>query len=102
MRVRLRSPLSAAVGDAHVVVLDLSSAGVGIAHQTPLPPPGRICRVEMVSEIGPIKVDCAIVRTVKKNAEDAANAIFHTGLQVVAASDPQSHARLQSVLDRLD
>lgn len=97
-RVKFRSPLRAAVGEARIFVLDISPAGMGIVHQAQLPDPGRICRVEMISDIGPIKLDCAIVRTVKRSANDAANVLFHTGLEVLAA-DPQSQARLRSMTD---
>lgn len=98
VRVRFRNPLRAAVGDARMFVLDLSPGGVGVAHDIPLPPPGRICRVEVLSDIGPIKLDCAIVRTVKQSATAAADAVFHSGLQVIGAADPQSQARLRSVV----
>jgi PilZ domain len=97
IRVRFRNPLRAAIGDAPLFVVDASAAGIGVAHEIPLPAPGRICRVEVLSDIGPIKLDCAIVRTVKRTANDAAKAVFHSGLEVIAAADPQSQARLRSV-----
>jgi hypothetical protein len=92
-RVRLRNPLRAAVGQTCIYVVDVSPIGIGVAHEAPLP---AICRVEVLSDIGPIKLDCAIVRTVKRSAADAAQELFHSGLEVLSA-DPQSRARLRSV-----
>ena len=92
-RVRLRNPLRAAVGQTRIYVVDVSPIGIGVAHESPLP---EICRVEVLSDIGPIRLDCAIVRTVKRSAADAARELFHSGLEVIA-SDPQSRARLHSV-----
>lgn len=97
-RVFFKAPLRGAVSGARVLVLDLSPAGLGIAHETPLPPPGGVCRVELPSDFGPIKLDCTIVRTVKRSAGDAARELFHSGLEVLAA-DRQSQARLRSITD---
>ena len=97
-RVMFHTPVRGDAGGARIFVLDASPIGVGITHETPLPPPGGVCRVELPSELGPIRLDCAIVRTVKRNADDAARAVFHSGLEVLAA-DRQSAARLQSITD---
>lgn len=51
-----------------------------------------------MSEIGPIRLDCAIVHTVCDNATATGRALFHTGLQVIS-SDRQSAARLESIAD---
>lgn len=98
-RVMFRTPVRGDAGGARIYVLDASPIGVGIVHESPLPPPGAICRVEMPSEYGPIRLDCAIVRTVKQSADAAAHALFHSGLQVLAA-DRQSEARLRSLTEK--
>lgn len=90
-RVTLRQPMRGAVGDARVYVVDASLAGIRIAHQSPLPTPGSFCRVEMPSDVGPIKLDCQVIRTVTQNA------IFQTGLSI-AAADRQSSERLRALL----
>jgi PilZ domain len=95
-RVFFKSPVRGAVGGSRVLVLDISPIGLGVAHENPLPPPGGVCRVELPSDLGPIKLDCTIVRTVKRSLGDAARAIFHSGLEVLAA-DRQSQARLQTI-----
>ena len=97
-RVMFRTPVRGDAGGARIFVLDASPIGVGIAHESPLPPPGGVCRVELPSELGPIRLDCAIVRTVKRNADDAARAVFYSGLEVLSA-DRQSVARLQSITE---
>jgi hypothetical protein len=99
-RIFFKSPLRGAVSGARVFVLDLSPIGLGVAHETPLPPPGGVIRVELPSDLGLIKLDCTIVRTVKKNAGDAARAVFHSGLEVLAA-DRQSEARLRTITEAL-
>ena len=96
IRVKFRSALPGAIGRTTVFVTDASAGGLGIAHEGQLPPPGGICRVEVMSELGPIRLDCAIVRTVADAATNIGAALFHTGLEVIA-SDRQSAARLQSI-----
>ncbi len=95
---RVPCRMRGAVGSTGVMVIDLSMGGIGVVHESALPPPGGICRLEVPSEVGPISLDCAIVRTVKRNATDAARVVFHTGLQVLAA-DRQSQARLQTIAE---
>jgi hypothetical protein len=94
-RMKFREPIRADVGEARVAILDASAVGLGVAHESPLPPPGRICRVNLQSELGPIQLDCAIVRTVTRSSL-ANRIIFQTGLEVLSA-DRQSAARLASI-----
>lgn len=98
-RVMFRTPVRGDAGGARIYVLDASPIGVGIVHDAPLPPPGAVCRVEMPSELGPIRLDCAIVRTVKQSANAAARELFHSGLEVLSA-DRQSEARLRSLTEK--
>ena len=98
-RVRFRTPIRGDAGGERIFVLDVSPGGVGIAHEAVLPPPGGVCRVELPSDLGPIRLDCAIVRTVKRSADDAARELFYSGLQVLA-TDRQSEARLQSIISK--
>lgn len=93
-RVTFRVALPGKIGPIPVYIVDASPAGVGVAHEGSLPPPGEICRLELMSEVGPIKLDCAIVRT----ASDDSQLIFHTGLSVIA-TDNQSAARLQRIAE---
>ena len=95
-RVTFRVALPGAIGRTAIYVLDASTHGLGIAHEAQLPPPGDVCRVELMSEIGPIRLDCAIVHTVCENATATGRALFHTGLQVIS-SDHQSAARLENL-----
>ena len=83
-------PIRGAVGPARVYVLDASVGGIRIAHQASLPPPGGLCRVEVLTDVGPIKLDCEVVRTVHERQ------LYHTGLNIVAA-DHQSAERLRSM-----
>lgn len=89
-RVRFRAALPGSVGPTSIYVLDASESGLGVAHLAQLPPPGSVCRVEVMSEVGPIRLDCEVVRTV---AEDA---MLHSGLHVLS-TDHQSAARLESL-----
>ena len=102
-RVRLREPLRAAVGTARVYVLDASLGGMRVAHQGTLPPPGDYCRVELPTDMGTIKIDCQIVRTVAQPPPmtQTTKPIFHSGLAVVAAADRQSAERLKTVFSKL-
>ena len=97
-RVTLRKPIRASVGKTPVFVLDASTGGLRVAHHAKLPPPGAICRIDMPSESGPIRLDCAIVHTVIAHATSAAKTLFNSGLQIVAA-DTQSTARIQGLVD---
>lgn len=102
-RVKLREPLRGAVGPARVYILDASMGGMRIAHQGTLPPPGAFCRVELPSDMGTIKVDCEVVRTVPQPPPmtQTAKPIFHSGLAVVAAADRQSAERLKTIFETL-
>ncbi|MGZ8868232.1 MAG: PilZ domain-containing protein, partial [Thermoanaerobaculia bacterium] len=89
-RINLSHPIRGSVGAARVYVLDASVGGIRIAHQIALPPPGDFCRVEVPTDLGPIKLDCEVVRTVPERT------VFHTGLQILA-TDHQSAERLRSI-----
>ena len=91
-RVALRPPLRAAVGAARVYVLDTSVAGLRIAHQAALPQPGEFVRIELPTDMGPIRLDCEVVRTIPDNNQQ----IFQTGLSIVAG-DHQSKERLRTL-----
>ena len=102
-RVKLREPLRGAVGAARIYVLDASMGGMRVAHQGTLPPPGAYCRIELPSEMGTIKVDCEVVRTVAQPPPltQTTKPIFHSGVAVVAPADRQSAERLKTVFDKL-
>ena len=99
-RKKLQEPLRGAVGDARVYVVDASVGGVRVAHQAPLPEPGGFCRVELPSEMGPITLDCEVMRTAPQASpsRDPAKAVYYSGLQVIAA-DLQSAERLRSIFE---
>lgn len=89
-RVTLHQPIRGSVGDARVYLVDGSVGGLRIVHQAPLPAPGAYCRVEVMSDLGSMKLDCEIVRTITDRT------LFHTGLSIIA-SDHQSHERLKTL-----
>ena len=74
-----------------------------VAHQGTLPPPGAYCRIELPTEVGTVKVDCEVVRTVAQPPPltQTTKPIFHSGLAVVAAADRQSLERLKTIFDEL-
>ena len=94
-RFTLSQPIRAAVGNARVYILDTSVAGLRLAHQANLPDAGEICRVEVTTEYGPIKLDCQIVRTTIQNH------LFQTGVSIVSA-DRQSTERLRTLCTELE
>ena len=100
-RFKLREPLRGAVGSARIYVLDASVSGLRVAHQGTLPPPGAFCRIELPTEMGTIKVDCEVVRTVPQPPPmtQTQKPIFHSGLVVVAAADRQSAERLRTLFE---
>lgn len=102
-RVKLREPLRGAVGASRIYVLDASMGGMRVAHQGTLPPPGAYCRIELPSDLGTIKVDCEVVRTVAQPPPltQTTKPIFHSGVAVVAPADRQSAERLKNVFDKL-
>ena len=98
-RIRLRTPVRGAVGEARVFVTDSSFGGLGLAHQGTLPAPGGIIRLELVSDWGPIRIDCQVIRTVvsTRTQTQTQAPVFQSGLQIVVM-DHQSAQRLQSML----
>lgn len=95
-RVTLPQPVQGTVGTTRVYVIDASLGGVRIAHQGVIPKPGEFLRVELPSELGPIKLDCEVVRTSARPAASNAPAtpLFHSGLAIIGA-DHQSAQRLR-------
>ena len=102
-RVKLRDPLRGAVGAARIYVLDASMGGLRVAHQGTLPEPGAYCRIELPSDLGTVKVDCEVVRTVAQPPPltQTTKPIFHSGLAVVTPADRQSAERLKTIFDKL-
>ena len=100
-RVKLREPLRGAVGSARIYVLDASVGGMRVAHQGTLPPPGAFCRIELPTDMGTIKVDCEVVRTVPQPPPltQTQKPVFHSGLIVIAAADRQSAERLRELFE---
>jgi hypothetical protein len=100
-RVTLRPPMLASIGTSRVVVLDASVGGMRVAHHSDLPGPGEYCRVELQSEVGPIILDCEVIRTNPQSSPLAsfATALYQSGLHIVAA-DHQSGERFHAVFDR--
>lgn len=99
-RIRLRTPIRGAVGAARIFLTDGSLAGIGVAHQGTLPPPGSICRIEVSSDWGPIRVDCQVVRTVERatTATQTQKPVYQSGLEIVVM-DHQSAQRLQTMIE---
>ena len=97
-RIKPMQPIRGAVGAARVYILDGSIGGVGLLHENVLPVPGDICRVEITSDLGPITLDCEVVRTVQHSPSQNGftKPLFQSGLRVVAA-DHQSAQRLRGV-----
>ena len=90
LRVKIEPPIRAAVGATRVYVEDASIGGIRVIHKAPLPDPGEVCRVDLPSDVGPIHLDCEVVRTVYERA------LYHSGMQIVAAADRQSAERLRT------
>lgn len=82
-RVLLRKPILATAGSTPVFILDASRGGMRIAHSKQLPNGGAICRVSLPGKDGTVSVDCAIVRTTMQHANQAAEALFHSGLKIL-------------------
>jgi len=91
----------ASIGRSRVVVLDASVGGMRVAHHSNLPGPGEYCRVELQSDVGPIILDCEVVRTMPQSSllSSFATALYQSGLQIVAA-DHQSGERFHAVFER--
>jgi hypothetical protein len=96
-RIALRKPILASIGTTAVFVLDASRGGLRVAHQSQIPAPGAVCRVNVPSEGGPIQLDCAIVHTAIEHANAAARRLFSSGLQIVSA-DSASTERFEKIL----
>ena len=94
-RIRPPQPIPGAVGRARIYILDASIGGVGVLHENVLPQPGDIVRVEIQSDMGPIRLDCEIVRTVP-HTSTGAKPLAQSGMRIVAA-DHQSAQRLRTM-----
>lgn len=96
-RIRPAQPLAASVGVSRVYVLDGSIGGVALIHQNVLPALGQMCRLEVQSEVGPMTLDCEVVRTSQQPMNNGlAKPVFQSGLRVVSA-DHQSAQRLRAM-----
>jgi len=91
-RITLRRPLRGAVGSTRIYVMDTSISGLRVAHSGALPQPREFCRIELPTDLGAIKLDCEVIRTVLEKD------LFHSGVAIVAA-DHQSTERLRSIYD---
>lgn len=89
-RVTLEQPIRAAIGTIRVYVLDASIGGMRVAHQAEIPHPGEFCRIEVPSDLGPIRLDCEVKRTIPDRT------LYHSGLEIIAA-DRQSAERLRNI-----
>lgn len=86
-RIRPATPLRGMVGNIPVVAVDASAGGIRLAHDAPMPAAGAYCRLELSSSLGPMKLDCQVIRTeIGKTA--------HTALAIITA-DRQSLERLR-------
>ena len=96
-RVKLQHPVRGAIGSLFVYLLDASAGGLRVLHSAALAE-GGTCRVEIPSNIGPIKLDCQIVRTApaKSAQKDASRPLFQSGLAILNA-DRQSAERLRAL-----
>ena len=90
-RIKFERPLRGAVGATRVYLEDASISGIRIIHKLPLPEPGKYCRVDVPTDVGPIHLDCEVVRT------ETAHALFHSGLSIVAPADRQSAERMRAL-----
>lgn len=95
-RTTLRKPILASIGTTPVFVLDVSRGGLRVVHQSHLPPPGSVCRVDLPADGDAMTLDCAIVHTVIQQANEAAKRLFSSGLQVVEMDEfsPEHYERL--------
>ena len=82
---------------APVFVLDVSTGGLRVAHRSQLPPPGAVCSVDLASDNGGVRLDCAIVHTVIQHATSAAETLFQSGLKLVT-SEEEARERLQKLI----
>jgi len=95
-RIRPAQPLAATIGVSRVYVLDGSIGGVALLHQNALPELGEMCRLEVQSDIGPMTLDCEVVRTAQQPSHNGlSKPLFQSGLRVVSA-DHQSAQRLRA------
>jgi hypothetical protein len=84
-RVKLRTPVEGTAGSQPLFVLDVSRGGLRVAHRSQLPVENGICKVDLPTSNGTIRLDCVIVHTTKDLAQQAADDLFHSGLRIVKA-----------------
>ena len=88
-RIQMRTPIRGAIGASRVYLTDTSLRGVGVSLESgTMPAPGSVCRVELSSDWGPIRIDCEVVRTVDRQS----------GLEIVVM-DRQSAERLKTMIE---
>jgi hypothetical protein len=98
-RIRMRTPIRGAVGESRVFLTDSSVRGIGVAHEEgTLPAPGSICRLELKSDWGPIRLDCEVVRTVERVVTQTRRPVYQSGLEIIVM-DPQSAERLKTMIE---
>jgi hypothetical protein len=73
---RVFSKVPGTAGEVGLMIVNVSADGIGVVHVAPLPDPAGIWRARI-----PVRQDCAIVRTVKRSADNAARELFRSGLQ---------------------
>jgi hypothetical protein len=86
-RIQPAAPLRGTVGAVPVVAIDASAGGVRLEHELPLPAPGSFCRLDLSSSLGPLKLDCQVIRTEQHDK-------LQTALAIISA-DRQSLERLR-------
>lgn len=86
-RMQPATPLRGMVGNVPVVALDASAGGVRLAHESPMPAAGAFCRLDLTSSLGPLKLDCQVIRT-------ETGKTLETALTIISA-DRQSLERLR-------
>jgi hypothetical protein len=77
------------VGSVAVIAIDASAGGVRVGHESAMPAAGAFCRLELSSNLGPLKLDCEVIRTERMET-------LQTALAIITA-DRQSLERLRAL-----
>ncbi len=99
-RVRFPRPLRAACGEVRIYLVDVSDSGMLVVHADELAH-GRFCHVQIASEIGPIRLDCQIVRTSPHEVPRSSRPLYESALTILSA-DHQSRQRMHSFVAAAD